>query len=164
MCASDLWQFFVYKNHLFVTGINSSPSFSSCSWSFSYTSFYDYATVMLFPPCPPVRFILRLETIVTKMHFDKQIVLTFFWLLLYRLKDLVSGIVVSGPTFTAKKEPRKPVLRKKTYWDILGLWIVSEVQFTRLISRIDEELNCVRPKQWTSSSKKELRYTNMASA
>ncbi|CAO2826653.1 unnamed protein product [Amaranthus hypochondriacus] len=32
-----------------------------------------------------------------------------------RLKDLVSGIAVSGPTFAAKKEPRKPVLRKKTY-------------------------------------------------
>lgn len=32
-----------------------------------------------------------------------------------RLKDLVSGIAMSGPSFAAKKEARKPVVRKKTF-------------------------------------------------
>lgn len=32
-----------------------------------------------------------------------------------RLKDLVSGIAMSGPSFGAKKEARKPVVRKKTF-------------------------------------------------
>lgn len=68
-----------------------------------------------------------------EVHFSEVVSsVTILLLLLYRLKDLVSGIAMSGPSFAAKKEARKPVVRKKTFWTLLVLIVPWKVTIQSL--------------------------------